>query len=197
MTFADILYRLSKLWWIVALILIISTALVYPRVSKNAHLASIGLGLQYNSSQLPVTTDLVEGYSISLQDFSLFLVNRFTSPEIQEVVANEAGLEVILNADEPFYKVMNQGSGFVSISHKLESEAAASDFINGIKRGYNQIVNEWNTDRLETFKINPQTTFTQVVTVQPASTQIKLLPIVTGLLVGLLVILLVPLKGKH
>lgn len=194
MTVEDLVIRFKKLWWVFVLVMVVTIGIVFPQIRQETFIASTTVGLQLNNENLPQDGDELIGYTDSLEEFSLFLTNRYNAIEVQTIIASEADIETYFDDEEAFYTVINQGGGFVNVSYLAEDEEQAENFVNGVQSAYETIVNEWNSSRLTRFQITPQTEFTTTVQAQELSTQLKLLPIITGFLVGLLLIIIIPIK---
>ena len=167
-----------------------------PRVQGNTYAASISLGIQYNNPALPDAGEELTGYTESLDDFSLYLTSRFTTVEIQDIIARTLETTVLYSEEEAFYTVTNQGGGFVNLFYVAGSSAEAEKFIDGAKSAYETLVEEWNQTRLTRFQITPQTEFTEVVVAQEASLQMRAVPVFASVLLGVLLLLVLPLPAR-
>ena len=196
MTFSSVRTRLRVYWWLLPLFLLISLVAFLPRVQGSSYLASISLGIQYNNPALPDAGEELTGYTESLDDFSTYLTNRFTSVEVQDIVARAMETSIAYSEVKAFYKVTNQGGGFVNLFYEAGSVAEAEAFLTGTKTAYQTVVEEWNSTRLTRFQITPQTDFVEVVTEQEASLQMRAIPVLSGVLLGLLILLVLPLPKK-
>ena len=196
MTLALVRTRLRYYWWILPLFLLLSVVAFMPRVQGNTYAASISLGIQYNNPALPDAGEELTGYTESLDDFSLYLTSRFTTVEIQDIIARTLETTVLYSEEEAFYTVTNQGGGFVNLFYVAGSSAEAEKFIDGAKSAYETLVEEWNQTRLTRFQITPQTEFTEVVVAQEASLQMRAVPVFASVLLGVLLLLVLPLPAR-
>ena len=196
MTLSNVRTRLRYYWWLLPLFLLISVVAFLPRVQGNTYAASISLGIQYNNPALPDAGEELTGYTESLDDFSLYLTSRFTTVEVQDIIARTLETAVLYSEEEAFYTVTNQGGGFVNLFYVAGSETEAEKFLDGAKSAYQTLVEEWNQTRLTRFQITPQTEFTEVVAAQEASLQMRAVPVFAGVLLGVLVLLVLPLPAR-
>ena len=197
MTFSTFLTRLRRYWWLIPLFVLLSLVSFLPSLQGNSYISSISVGFQYNNTALPDGGEELTGYTESLEDFSLYLTNRYTAVDIQDVVARALNQSVLYSEVEAFYTVTNQGGGFVNLTYEAASQAQAEEFLDGVKDAYQTIIDEWNSTRLPRFQVTPQTEFVEVITVQEPSPQQLALPIVASLLLGIFVILILPTPNSR
>jgi hypothetical protein len=196
MTFAHLIDKVKRLWWLVLASTIAFSLIFFPWLSESQYQASIGFGLNLNSLQSSTrdgNTDLA--YVTSLEAFSLYLQNRFSSIEIQELISRNMGAGVSSFSDKkPFYDVSNQGGGFISLGYTSQDETLAKKFLSVSKEAYNQLVQEWNEQRAGGFEIKPMTKFIETVTPVSRSKQMQVLPTIAGLLLGIFIALILPIS---
>lgn len=205
MTFAELRQKFFSIR--AAGILIVSTLLVtglfYPWTTENQYQAAIALGVNLNSAQVGLATeagavDSQQAYVESFVPLSLYMERRFSSIEIQDLIASKAEIGVKSFSDrKPFYDITAQGSGFVSLSYKTDSAQQAEVFLQSVKSAYLQVVAEWNEQRPENFRITPMSKFTETVTVVARPTQLQLLPVAVGVMLGVIVVLLLPVRAME
>ena len=199
MTFSTLRLRLYRYWWVLLAFLVLSVVVFLPRVRVNTYVASISFGLHYNNLELGragENGDEIIGYTDSLTDFSIYLTNRFTALEIQDIIAREMDAPVFYAEQDAFYAVVNQGAGFVNLTLQAQSEKEARRFLTGAKVAYEQLVTEWNQVRLDEFQADPQSEFQETVVIQSPTLQVQAVPVVAGFLLGVFTILVLPLPAK-
>ncbi len=196
MTFNDILGRFMKYWWVILLTTLICSFALRGKIEQVNYFASVGVGLNYNNTDFPKDGEASVGYNESLQSLSFFLEERFTAIENQEIIAAKMGATPTYSFENAFYNITNSNAGFVTLSTETKTQEEGDKFIEGVKEAYLQIVQEWNSTRNAQYQIRPQTEFSEAVAIQNTSPQVKLLPALAGLLVGLLATLVLPYKKK-
>jgi hypothetical protein len=200
MTFFDIRAKLIARWWLILAFVIGFTLAFYPWSAQRSHVASIGLGISLNSPEYAeVVQNNASSYAESLTEFTLYISARFESIEVQSKIAEEAGIGVAdFNALNPFYTVVEQGGGYVSISYISNSRQQAENFLRASKLIYQEIIQvERNSRELAIFKVDPKTEFIENVAEVSRSPQYQALPSLAGLLLGVTVALIIPYKGAE
>lgn len=209
MTFELIRAKLIKNSWVIILSLIILNASFFTNTYNSSYISSITVGLSINNAQyqslLTSSNNFAANtYDKTLDNLSLYLTNRFASPDIQYEISENAKLREKIDTKKPFYEIKNQSGGFVNISYSAESKAQGEGFINSVNAVFvNKIVAEWNKDRPQIFMIDQsnknQTNFnSSVIQVNPPI-QNAFLPTIAGVLIGSLIAILLPAfkaKGK-
>jgi hypothetical protein len=195
MTFKEIIKKITTYWWLGLLIGGFAVAFLSQKSSAPQFVASKSYGLQYNDPQLDTKGDELYGYTQSLTDFSLYLKSRFTSVEIQDQIAKDMKISPRLNSVTAFYEVNNQNGGFVNLIYISSNKQEAENFLASSEKAYQNLVIEWNNSRPEPFTVTPQSNFTSSVVEMPAALQKTILPYITGVLLGLFVILVLPAKS--
>ncbi len=195
MSIQDILKNILYKSWITVILVIIFILVFSTRLSQDTYIASIGLGAKFNNEAFVTdNSESSQQYTLALDELSTYLTKRFSSVEVQSQISKKADLKV-KNFDNkfPFYKIEKQGGGFVSISYKNPSEEVANEFLKAVKEVYIRLLQtEMNQTTLENFKIAPQRDFTESVHKISASIQIQILPIITGLSLGILISIVLP-----
>jgi capsular polysaccharide biosynthesis protein len=200
MSFKEVLNRLIKGWWLILIFTLIFTAIFYRSGQpKDTFRASISIGITFdNNFQEQNVKDTLENtpslFTSTSGQIGQYLLFRFSSVEVQDMVAKKMGISVSnLNNTVPFYRVLNQFAGFVSISYDSESKEAVEKFLKAIKEVYIYLIDaELNNNQTNTYKVRPQENLIQSVTTISEPTQQRVLPSVVGLLVGIVASVLLP-----
>jgi hypothetical protein len=203
MTFSDIRTKILTYWWVLLIAILASNGLLLQKASTPSYLASSTVGLStnsqlfQNSAALPSST-IATNYDAMLKEFSLYLVSRFQSPDIQSLLAKKLNISPTIDMKKPFYEVKGQNAGFVTISSSQSSEKGGIDFNNAVSDIFNEtIIGEWNKGRPALFTIentDKSRSFTSTVYKNESSIQTSILPSIVGLLVGVFIILLLPIR---
>jgi hypothetical protein len=200
MSFKEILVRILKGWWLILIFTLIFTIAFYKSTqSKDIYRASISVGITFDNilqeQNIKDTADKTPSLFTSIStSISQYLLFRFSSVEIQDMVAKKMGVQISdLNNITPFYRVLDEKAGFVSISYDSESKNDAEKFLDAIKQVYNFLIaTELNNNQTNTYKVRPQENLIQSITTSQKPAQQKILPSITGFLVGVAVSLLSP-----
>ena len=208
MTFEMFLIRCKRFWWIPVLLAVSFTFFGFSGfVDKVEYRASIGVGATYNNPEYIKITP--QDRSLSLSKLSEYLANRFKSPEIQLKVAEEtreanssnkkAGVvsDISIDYKKPFYDVLSQENGFISVGANFKSETEAQNFLTAIKVSYRNLIETENNSELPTYRIRPMDNFREAIMQVKTPIQFKVLPTILGLLLGLLLMLVLPFRKKR
>jgi hypothetical protein len=208
MTFEMFLIRCRRFWWIPLILGIGFTFFGFSSfVDKTEYRANIGIGATYNNPEYIKT--LPQDRSLSLTKLSEYLTNRFKSPEIQLKVAQETReanssikkynevTDISLDYKKPFYDIVSQENGFVSIGANFKSEQEAQNFLTAIKTTYRNLIETENASELPTYRIKPMDNFKEGVLVVKTAIQFKVLPTILGILLGFLLLLIIPFSAKR
>lgn len=209
MTFELFREKLIKNSWVIILSIIILNLSLFTNTYNSSYLSNTTVGLSINNAQyqslLTNSNNFAANtYDKTLDNLSLYLTNRFASPDIQYEISETAKLGEKIDTKKPFYEIKNQSGGFVNIIYNAESKAQGENFINSVNKVFvNKIVAEWNKDRPQIFTIdqsnkNKIDLNTSVIEVKPPI-QNALLPTIAGILIGSLFAILLPAfkaKGK-
>jgi hypothetical protein len=203
MTFSDIAMRIVKRWGIILIIVGVANALFFPKTSNPRFLSSVSMGMNFNSSQyqslLQAGNNFAQSsYEVALEQFSLYLTNRLSSPEIQSEITKSGKIGATVDAKKPFYEVKSQAGGFVNVYYFAQSQDEGDMFIKSALDVYeNKILREWNAARPPMFAVQPmpRDTYNMQVTQLSSTIPNLLLPTISGLLVGVFIALLLPLKN--
>jgi hypothetical protein len=199
MTYEDIRLKLLSRWWLIIAFAVGFTLFFYPWSNASYYKASIGIGIAFNGAGFESTDQSAsQAYVDSLQQFSLYLSNRFKSVEVQSSVAKKAGLGVgNFNPISSFYTVTEQSGGFISINYDAGTEEAAGSFITAIQTQYKELVEtERSRSQIQAFRVSPNTEFITDISQVRRSTQFQLLPSIAGLMIGVAIAIVVPYKSK-
>ncbi|NJS41021.1 hypothetical protein HC766_01355 [Candidatus Gracilibacteria bacterium] len=197
MTFAEFKNRIIKRWYFLIILIVVINFLFIPFVSRQDYTGSVSFGMNLNSAQLDDA--ILSGqdslvYSALTEEFSLYLLSRFSSVEIQSLVGSPLGQTGNFDSQNPFYDVTSQYAGFVSLSYIDKDKNVVENFITAAVNAYNAIVKEWNQARLPVFQVQAMDEFNQSITQNVQSAQVKALPTVIAILIGLFLILIIPTK---
>jgi len=200
MSFKEVLVRILKGWWLILIFTLIFTIAFYKSSQgKDIYRSSISVGITFDNilqeqnvrDTADKTPSLFTSTSTSISQYLLF---RFSSVEIQDLVAKKMGLQISdINNSKPFYRVLDVKAGFVSLSYDSESMSEAEKFLDAIKQVYNYLITtELNNSQTNTYKVRPQENLIQSITTTQKPSQQKILPSVAGFVIGVVVTLLLP-----
>ncbi len=185
-----------KIRWFWLIFFLVPSLLFSFLISKSSYQVNLTFGLNFNQSEFLQNSDSGKTYLDSLPILSNFLVNNFGSLSIQTDIATELGENYSVNIKKPFFEIQNLSNGFVNLSWKTESIQKAQKFSEVTQKIYkNQIVQNWNKGRLVNFGVKAIDNFNLVITQNSIPLQTKILPILAGIIIGLILIILVP-KAK-
>lgn len=194
MTIADLTRRIFAYWWVIIITGTAFSLLLFPWTNQVQYVGTITVGINLNDPTLSSLEESSLAYVESFEALSTYIDQRFSAIDIQNIVSQESGLNIpSLVEGKPFYEVTLQGAGFSNISYKTPHKDQAERFTQGVKVAYTQIVEEWNESRQSEFRITPMTQFTSSVVATQKPVQFQLLPIISGILVGIVVIVILPL----
>jgi hypothetical protein len=203
MTFQDIQGKIFNRWYFVLLCGLLFILAFSPWLGQKKYQASVTAGLQINQmsqAQDPnQNRDSQLAYVNSFEQLSFYLSSRLSSIEIQDKIARAVGQSsTALNEKKPFYTVIVQGAGFVSLSYLADSEEVGKKFVEVVETEvYPQIVNEWNQVSSVNFKVKPMDKLSSVVVPIGKPTQLKVLPALAGLVLGTVVVVVLPSKTNE
>jgi hypothetical protein len=200
MTFLQFREKLVKGWVIFIIAIAAFNILSKPYLSNKTYTASIGFGINSNNTQFNQSNtngQQLTTYGNLLEQFSLYLSSRFSSLEIQSLIAKDIQDGGNLDSENPFYNVTNQSGGFVSLDYKSGDKAKAELFNKQATDAYQKIVQEWNTTSPEIYKIVPMSSFNNAIIENQLPKQFKFLPGIAGFLLGFIMILLIPVKNNN
>lgn len=200
MTFNNIRDRIFKRWWLVLVVTLISTVSLYLWSSSVSYQASIGVGASFNSPAY--TQSFKDGngalaYVESVDKvFGKYLDSRFSSVEIRSLVAQTAGIGSTSTSTKlPWYTIGSPGGGFLSLTYSTDNNEDANNFIKAVKVAYKKIIAEWNEQKQVEFRVIEMQNFTETVVSFKKPLQLQILPLVVGLLLGILVSVAIPIKN--
>jgi len=199
MSISIVINRIVSRWWLVLVFLIILVSTLSPFVSQNSYSANISLGAKFNSDEFIQTNDQnSQQYTESLSAFSSYLSNRFSSIDVQSYIADELKLgDITFEQKNPFYNVTSQQGGFVSLNYRTDQKSKAEDFLEAVKNVYQELLEvEMQENTLPAFQVEPQTNFIESVTEVSTPTQLRILPILAGVFLGIFVAAIWPLKSE-
>ena len=199
MSISIVINRIVSRWWLVLVFLIILFSTLSPFVSQNSYSANISLGAKFNSDEFIQTNDQnSQQYTESLSAFSSYLSNRFSSIDVQSYIADELKLrDITFEQKNPFYNVTSQQGGFVSLNYRTDQKSKAEDFLEAVKNVYQELLEvEMQENTLPAFQVEPQTNFIESVTEVSTPTQLRILPILAGVFLGIFVAAIWPLKSE-
>lgn len=209
MTFEEVIKRALFRWWLIVIFVIVFTLSFLNWTTANSFQASIGLGISFNSDVfLSQTSGSVMAnstgqapnrgaeYTYSLQEFSNYLMSRFSSIEVQSKIAEKIGVkQASYNTKQPFYKVEAQNGGYVSLYYDAGSQETAELFLKAAKEEFrNLVIVERNKKEIAAFQIDPKNEFVENVIEIARPNQFKILPSIAGFLIGLTVAVMLPFK---
>jgi hypothetical protein len=208
MSLEEVIKRILFRWWLILIIMVVFTLSFFSWTKSTNYQASIGLGISFNSQDFLNTTSgkvlastdappqSASEYIYSLSEFSKYLSARFSSVEVQGLVAQKAGLGIqSYDSKKPFYTVTPQTGGYISINYEVSSKEESEKFIKAIKETYSYLIKtERQSKELAPFKVEPKTEFIESVTTVSRPVQFQILPTITGLLVGIAISALLPFK---
>ena len=182
-----------KIRWFWLIFFLVPSLIFSFLISKSSYQVNLTFGLNFNQSEFLQNSDSGKTYLDSLPILSNFLVNNFSSLSIQTDIATELGENYSVNIKKPFFEIQNLSNGFVNLSWKTENIQKAQKFSEVTQKIYkNQIVQNWNKGRLVNFGVKAIDNFNPVITQNSIPLQTKILPILAGIIVGLILIILVP-----
>jgi capsular polysaccharide biosynthesis protein len=196
MTINQFLAKCRKYWYILLIIPVLSTAVgLTSFATKVDYKASLGLGLSISNPNYAIQSG--ENYDRYLTTLSEFLVNRLKSIEVQKMITSEMGLpDSVIDAKKPIYEIVNQNSGFVSVSASFNQRSEAEKFLSVTKKAYQNIVNvEKNVNESSIYQIKPMSQFLESVIEVKAPLQLTLAPSILGLLVSILIVSYLPIQS--
>lgn len=200
MTFNNIRDRIFKRWWLVLVVTLISAASLFSWSSSVTYQASIGVGASFNSPAYIQSFKDGHGALAYVESvdkiFGKYLESRFNSLEIQNLIAQTAAISSdSISTTLPFYKVGSSGGGFLSLTYSTDNNEYANNFIKAVKVVYKKIIADWNEQKQAEFKVIEMENFTDTVFSVKKPLQLQILPLVVGLLLGILVSVTIPIKN--
>jgi hypothetical protein len=207
MQIQDLLARIYKRWLVILIVVVVAVTLTWFYGKKNQNLtsttvykASISVGIN-NLADLnqPQTVSYVPPRTITI--FTSYLQNRFASPEVQYKIATILGLEIVdFNQTTPFYGIIPQDGGFVTLVYQNGDQNLANKFILAVKQVYNELIIIERSENLpNSAKVYPQTSFVEAVfpvTKNLQQSSYIYLPAIGAFLLTLVALLLLPLKNN-
>jgi hypothetical protein len=197
MTISQLLTKLKIYWYI---LLILPLAMTYfgfsSFVNKVSYISSISLGITYNNPDYSKVGS--ENWDRQINSASEYLANRFKSIEVQKSMVDAMGYkDTLINPKKPFYEVTNQTAGFVSISADLGSKEEGVKFLEGVKKVYKNILEvEKSNNETSAYRVKPMDNFVENTIEVKTPIQFKVLPTVSGFIIALLVVAVLPIKTK-
>ena len=197
MTIDQIIKKLKIRWfWLVLTIL--PSLLFSFLISGETYQINLTFGLNFNQNEFLQNNDSGKTYLDSLPILSNFLVNNFGSVYTQNQIAIELGEESLVNIKKPFFEIQNLSNGFVNLSWKTDSSKKAQKFSEITQKIYkNQIIKDWNKERLSNFGVKVIDNFNPVIIRNSTTIQTKILPILAGIILGFILIILIPLNENN
>jgi capsular polysaccharide biosynthesis protein len=205
MTFETLRTRFLKNIWMVIIAIIVANLSLFSATSTSTYLSTITVGmnpnnLEYKNLLTQSNNFAANNYDKSLEDLSLYLVNRFSAPDIQFEISESAKLNQKIDNKKAFYDVKTQNAGFVNLTYNAGSRDQGQAFINSVNTVFqNKIIKEWNSDRPSIFAITPKTidsvAFNNAIIESKPSFQNNALPSVAGIIIGFLLALFIPPFG--
>lgn len=197
MTIAQIITKFKIRWFWLAFFLLPSFLFSFL-ISKETYQINLTFGLNFNQSEFLQNNDSGKTYLDSLPILSNFLVNNFASVYTQNQIAIELEEQSLVNIKKPFFEIQNLSNGFVNLSWKTESSQKAQKFSEICQKIYkNQIIEDWNKERLASFGVTPIDNFNIVIIKNSVPLQTKILPILAGIMAGFILIILIPTKRSN
>lgn len=204
----ELLSRVTKRWWIlaIAIIFIIFSTWLYSKTNQSfttstVYKASIAVGI--NSSEDTKAPNYLSFVPVKqMSVYSNYLEKRFASPEIQYKVATKMGIELSdFNQTLPFYGIVSQDGGYVTLIYENSDKNIAQKFLTAVKEVYAQIISTeqgsddlYKTDKTVTKKEFLEALFPVTKSFQQSS--YMYLPGVAATLVAIFILLCIPLKIK-
>jgi len=197
MTIQDYIRRLKRYWWVVTGTTLAFFLILFPWITTPQYAGSISVGINFNNPTLSTKEQSQQAYVESFQQLTIYLEQRFTSIEVQSGIARRMNKSVSnINSRRAFYDLTSQGAGFVSLAYTTPDKDEAARYIEAVKEEYRVIINEWNNQRLDEFRITPQDSFVSQVTAVTPPQQFRLFSVIGGLLIGLFITAFLPLGSK-
>ena len=199
MKISDFLDKIKKRWWIMLILTLVFTLVFFSNLSQKTYFASVGLGTNFNNPEF--VSGKADGpingseYTLGLKEFSTYLFNRLGSMEIQTKMLQKLNLDLAINEKKPFYNIVMQSGGYVSVSFEADTEEQAKNFLVAIKDLYAEIINtELNKGTPNKYQVSVKKDFVEAINQANKPQQLKLLPAIAGFLLGLFIILAFPKK---
>lgn len=197
MTIESIIYKL-KLRWFWVIFLLLPSLFFSTLIAKESYQVSLTFSLNFNQNQFLENNDSGKTYLDSLPILSTFLTNNFSSIYTQNQIAIALGDESLVNPKKPFFEIQNLGNGFVNLLWKAESAEKAQKFGEVAQKIYReQIVQDWNSERLINFGVVPIENFNTTILKNSTPIQTKILPVLAAIVLGFILIILIPIKKKN
>jgi len=193
MSIKDLTRRVIAYWWIVIATSVAFTLFFFPWSNETQFVGTITLGINFNNPELSSLDSSSQAYVESFESLSLYMEQRFSAIDIQSIIVREGNLGISsLSNGNPFYDIENQTSGFVNLAYSSTNADQSTRFIQGAKVAYVRVIEEWNEQRQSEFRATPMTSFVEGVIELQRPIQFQLLPVISGLLVGVLLIMVLP-----
>lgn len=197
-----VVQKLVTYWYVIIIGAILFGVGFIPWSRSTTYQASIGYGIAFDNisedaSALQSTgsSNVLSTYAFILEEISKYLFARFASIETQTFIDSEMGLSHgQYSSTKPFYDVVNQSAGFVSLSYQAGTREEAEKFIEASNKAYINIVDEWNQNRPELFQTTPSQSRTFAIAEVPLQRQLQFIPVFVGLFVATAIVLVLPLK---
>lgn len=203
MSLETVVRKLLTYWYIIIIGTLLTGAAFLPWSRRVTYQASIGYGISFdNLSQdsptlsSPDQSTVYSTYAFMLQEISKYLVSRFESVETQTFIDSQMQTSHgRYTAAKPFYEVLNQSAGFVSLSYEAQSREEAEKFLEVSNIAYNNIVDEWNQNRPGLFQTTPTQSLTYAIAEVTMQSQLQLVPVFIGLFLSTAIVLILPIRG--
>jgi len=209
MTFLEFRQKLiARFWWILILLVVFNgLGWSWMNSVKYSSLSSFQLNLnkdfyeiQNFAGKLGDRVILGENsLSASYNANSNFVARYFqdfllSGSTIQKIKDNGA-LSSVSPIDKPLYTVSILGNAVVEVKYEFPKEDEAQKFNQALSQVYKTEVLEWNKNKPEMLQIAGSEPISKVVPSEK-SIQLKILPSLAALILGLAIVVAVPMKQK-
>lgn len=196
MTIADLTKKILAYWWIIIITCVGFGLLLFPWTNETQYVGTLTINANFNNPSLSSFEGSQEAYVDSFEMLLIYMERRFSTIDVQKTIADEAGINSnSLSIGSPFYNVESLGAGSIQLLYSANSQEEAEGFIRGAKIAYQGVVADWNLDRQDEFTIIASDTdeLSSSVVKVDRPIQFQILPIVSGLLIGIFVVAILPL----
>ena len=209
MTFLELRQKLvARFWWILIL-LVVFNGLGWNWINsvKYSSLSSFQLNLNKDFYEMEnfasklgdrVILDqnsLSSSYSGNANFVARYFQDFFLSGSTIQKIKDNGVLSTVSPVDKPLYLVSILGNALVEVKYEFTKEEEALKFNQALLQVYKAELLEWNKNKPEMLQISGSEPTSKVVSSEK-SIQLKILPSLAALILGLAIVIAIPMKRK-
>lgn len=209
MTFLELRQKLvTRFWWILILLVVFNgLGWTWMNSVKYSSLSSFQLNLnkdfyeiQNFSAKLGDRVILDENslstsYNGNANFIARYFQDFFLSGSTIQKIKDNGALPSASPVDKPQYLVSILGNAVVEVKYEFVKEEEAVKFNQALSQVYKAELLEWNKNKPEMLQIAASEPISKVVSSEK-SIQLKILPSLAALILGLAIVIAVPMKEK-